>query len=201
MALHVSSAHRRRTILGAAAVLTAILAADVAGLAWLLRDRTPLVDSEATAAEVIGKYYDEEDPFRVVGATPAGDVYCLELDFHVSDVDFTTRLTGAVEGFLPIDVVAEGQGATAEEAIADALREAVRQVLTQSVDVGNLLEHRARVDRDVLAKSPELVLQHTLLTSFEQDDRSHARLCASVNRAELISRLRQASIPLRDADQ
>lgn len=143
----------------------------------------------------------DDNPFRIVQDQSSTEDDCLvDLIFEIHEVDFSGQVVGEVETGLLLHVVAEGSGETPETALQDAQREAVRQVIAQFVDVPVLLEHRERIEQEVLARSSALILEHTVLVQEARHERPWVRLSAAVNRAEVLTRLHRAGIPLRPAE-
>jgi len=98
-------------------------------------------------------------------------------------------------------VFAEGVGSTEEEALKDAFRAAVRQVVGEVVDGETLVKNEELVKDQVLTYSHGFIPEHKF-TSEKRDDSGlfHIGIEAKVQRRSVIMKLRAANITLKSFD-
>jgi len=97
-------------------------------------------------------------------------------------------------------VVAEGVGLTPEEALKDAFRAAVRQVVGEVVDAETLIKDDQIVKDQILTYSDGFVPQHTKLSERSEAGLFRVTIRAVVERRKLEVRLRAANVSLRNVD-
>jgi hypothetical protein len=104
----------------------------------------------------------------------------------------------------PARVVAEGTGPTAEAAVEDAHRNAVRQFLPKLVEAGELSRKGKAIDAQVLADTDPLVRRSEVVESTR--DRAKGRdvyrrvLQVTVDRPALAARLQAAGVRVQPQD-
>jgi hypothetical protein len=90
--------------------------------------------------------------------------------------------------------IAEGIGKTAEAALKDALRNAVRQVVGAIVDAETLVRNDEIITDQVLTYSDGLIQSYQELSSREEGGLIHKRILASVVRRSVSARLGELSV-------
>ena len=90
-----------------------------------------------------------------------------------------------------------GAGTDQKAALQDALGDAVLQVVAVVLDAPTLKTHKATVTEKVLPKAAELVKSHEVLKSEKTDNgKVSVRVRATVDRAAVIARLKDAGVPV-----
>lgn len=97
-------------------------------------------------------------------------------------------------------VVAEGVGLTPEDALKDAFRAAVRQVVGEVVDAETLVKNDEIVRDQILTYSDGFVPQHTKLSEKSEGGLFRITIRAVVERRKMEVRLRAANVSLRNVD-
>lgn len=121
------------------------------------------------------------------------------LDFSCLAQDKANRATP--EPQLTI-VVAEGAGLTADEALKDAFRNAVRQVVGTFVDAETLIKNDQIIEDKVLTYSGGFVKKYDEIagTKTSKGGIQRLRIKAQVERSEVVSKLRLERISVKDVD-
>jgi hypothetical protein len=91
-------------------------------------------------------------------------------------------------------VISEGVGKTAEEAIKDAFRSAVRQVVGSVVDAETLLKNDQIISDQVLTYSDGFIQTYEELSSQEDGGLFRKRIAAQVVRRSVVARLQGMSV-------
>lgn len=97
-------------------------------------------------------------------------------------------------------VFAEGVGTTKEEAIKDAFRAAVRQVVGEIVDGETLVTNESLVKDQVLTYSDGFIPEHKELSTTRENGLFRVSVQARVQRRSLIEKLGAARITLKNLD-
>jgi hypothetical protein len=97
-------------------------------------------------------------------------------------------------------VVAEGVGTDAEEALKDALRAAVRQVVGSLVDAETLVKNDKVISDKVLTYSAGIVTKYDEISKTENKGLFRVRIKATVERRSVIARLKEAKISVTRVD-
>ena len=97
-------------------------------------------------------------------------------------------------------VFAEGVGTTSEEALKDAFRAAVRQVVGEVVDGETLIKNEELVKDQVLTYSNGFIAEHKALSETHENGMFHIKIRASVQRRGVIMKLKAANIVLKTVD-
>jgi len=97
-------------------------------------------------------------------------------------------------------VFAEGLGTTKEEAIKDAFRAAVRQVVGEVVDGETLVKNETLVKDQVLTYSDGFIPEHKELSTTKENGLFRVSIQARVQRRSLIQKLSAARITLKNLD-
>ena len=100
------------------------------------------------------------------------------------------------------EIIAEGVGANADEALKDAYRNAVRQVVGAVVDAETLIKNDEIIDDKVLTYSDGFI------TGYEEVDGSkkvksglhRIKIKAQVERRSVIAKLKAANVTMKDVD-
>jgi hypothetical protein len=95
---------------------------------------------------------------------------------------------------------AEGTGTTGDEAIRDALRNAVRMAVGVLVEGEVLVKQEDVISNKVLTYSDGFVSSYEELKRDQKDGLVHVTICAHVERRKLLADLRKAGISLNAAD-
>jgi hypothetical protein len=94
-------------------------------------------------------------------------------------------------------VISEGVGKTAEEALQDALRGAVRQVVGAVVDAETLVKNDQIITDQVLTYSDGLIQSYKELSSQEDDGLFRKRIAAQLVRRSVVARLQGMSVTVK----
>jgi hypothetical protein len=97
-------------------------------------------------------------------------------------------------------VVAEGVGTTSDDALKDAFRNAVRQVVGAVVDSETLLKNDRIVADKVLTYSDGFVTSYEEISKTAEKGLFRTTIQASVERRSLIAKLKAANIAVKDVD-
>jgi len=95
-------------------------------------------------------------------------------------------------------VVAEGAGTTKEEALKDAFRAAVRQVVGEVVDAETLVKNEDVVKDQVLTYSDGFVPEHQELSATHDNGIFRVSIRAQVRRRSVIMKLRAANVTTKE---
>jgi hypothetical protein len=100
------------------------------------------------------------------------------------------------------EVVAEGVGATADAAIKDAYRNAVRQVVGAVVDAETLVKNDELVDDKILTYSDGFIKGHEEVDGSKKvkDGLHRIKIKARVERRSVITKLKAANITMKEVD-
>lgn len=97
-------------------------------------------------------------------------------------------------------VIAEGVGITADEALKDAFRSAVRQVVGAVVDAETLVKDDELIDDKVLTYSDGFVKTYEKLSEKQQGGLIRIKIAASIERRSVIAKLKAANITVTEVD-
>ena len=97
-------------------------------------------------------------------------------------------------------VFAEGVGSTKEEAIKDAFRAAVRQVVGEVVDGETLVKNEKLVKDQVLTYSDGFIPEHRVTSEKRDNGLFRIGIEAKVQRRSVIMKLKAANITLKSLD-
>lgn len=100
------------------------------------------------------------------------------------------------------EVVAEGAGTTPDEALKDAFRNAVRQVVGAVVDAESLVKNDEIIDDQVLAYSNGFVKKYDEIAGSKKSSGGvhRIKIKAQVERRRLIAKLRESKVAVKDVD-
>jgi hypothetical protein len=97
-------------------------------------------------------------------------------------------------------VVAEGTGATADEALKDAFRNGVRQAVGSVVDANTLVENDELIEDKILTYSDGFIKSYEKLSEVPRAGLFRVRIRAVVERRTLTQRLQAARIATQEFD-
>jgi hypothetical protein len=97
-------------------------------------------------------------------------------------------------------VFAEGVGTTREEALKDAFRAAVRQVVGEVVDGETLVKNEELVKDQVLTYSDGFIPEHKVTSEKHENGLFRVGIRASVQRRSVIMKLKAANVTLKSLD-
>lgn len=97
-------------------------------------------------------------------------------------------------------VVADGVGLTPEEALKDAFRSAVRQVVGEVVDAETLVKDDQLVKDQVLTYSDAYIPKHTKISERNEGGLFRITIRAVVERRKLVIKLKAANVALKGVD-
>jgi hypothetical protein len=147
----------------------------------------PLEKLSATDQEVaraLARARSEHNPF-----VPGGDKPVESQGASTAPDDGNTRT-----------VLVEGVGTTAEEALKDAFRNAVRQVVGEVVDAETLVKNEELVKDQVLTYSDAFVPRHKKLSERQENGQFRVSIQATVQRRSLMQKLTTAKIAVKAVD-
>jgi len=100
------------------------------------------------------------------------------------------------------EVIAEGVGASADEAIKDAYRNAVRQVVGAVVDADTLVKNDEVIDDKVLTYSDGFIKGYEEVAGSKkfQGGLHRIKIKAQVERRSVIAKLKAANVTVKDVD-
>ena len=97
-------------------------------------------------------------------------------------------------------VVAEGVGLTRDEALKDAYRNAVRQIVGATVDAETVVSQDSVITDKVITLSNGTIKSHKLLSDVSENGLFRLRIVANVKKGEVVQRLRAAKISVKEVD-
>jgi hypothetical protein len=97
-------------------------------------------------------------------------------------------------------VVVEGVGLTADAALEDAYRQAVRQVMGTVVDAVTLIKNDELIEDKVLTYSDGFITRYDKLSERRADGLTRVRITAVVERRSLIEKLSAANVSMKQLD-
>lgn len=97
-------------------------------------------------------------------------------------------------------VVAEGVGMTEDNALKDAFRNAVRQVVGAVVDAETLVKNDELISDKVLTYSDGIVKTYEEISKKQDQGLIRIKIMATVERRSLIARLKAANVAVKDVD-
>jgi hypothetical protein len=97
-------------------------------------------------------------------------------------------------------VVAEGVGATADEALKDAFRNAVRQVVGAVVDAETLLKNDEVISDKVLTYSDGFIKKYDEISNKKERGLFRVKIAANVERRSVVAKLKEARITINEVD-
>jgi hypothetical protein len=97
-------------------------------------------------------------------------------------------------------VLSEGVGKTAEEALRDAFRSAVRQVVGAVVDAETLVKNDQIISDQVLTYSDGFIQTYQELNSQEEGGLFRKRIAAQVVRRSVVARLQEMSLSVKPVE-
>ena len=100
------------------------------------------------------------------------------------------------------EIIAEGVGATSDEAIKDAYRNAVRQVVGAVVDAETLVENDELIDDNVLTYSDGFIKTYEEVSGSKkvQGGLHRIKIKAKVERRSVIAKLKAANVTMKEVD-
>jgi hypothetical protein len=114
--------------------------------------------------------------------------------------DAATSRAEAATGGETQTVFAEGVGTTKEEALKDAFRAAVRQVVGEVVDAETLIKNEQLVKDQVLTYSDGFIPEHTVTSEKHENGIFRVGIRAKVQRRSVIMKLKAANATLKSLD-
>jgi hypothetical protein len=99
-----------------------------------------------------------------------------------------------------IEVIANGSGLTAEEALADAFRDAVRQAVGVLVDATTKIKNDELIEDKVLTLSNGFIKSHTKKSERKEKGIIKIRIQAKVERGKLLEKLTEFKITSTEVD-
>lgn len=125
----------------------------------------------------------------------------LSIPFGVSSAAIADD-TSAVTANAASAVVAEGAGVTRDEAMKDAYRNAVRQVVGLYVDAESLIKNDELIDDKILTYSDGFITKSELVDGSEKKQGGIVRLKikATVERKSLVAKLKAANVTVKSLD-
>jgi len=105
-------------------------------------------------------------------------------------------------GALAVQVIAEGVGASSDEAIKDAFRNAVRQVVGAVVDAETLIKDDQVIDDKVLTYSDGLITKYEEVPGSKKSQGGLLRIkiTAVVERKTVVAKLKAANVTVKELD-
>ena len=97
-------------------------------------------------------------------------------------------------------IIAEGVGATGDEALRDAFRNAVRQVVGAVVDAETLVKNDEIISDKVLTYSDGFVKTYEEISKKQDKGLFRTKIKATVERRSVIAKLKAANITVKDVD-
>jgi hypothetical protein len=97
-------------------------------------------------------------------------------------------------------VVAEGVGATADEALKDAFRNAVRQVVGAVVDAETLLKNDEVISDKVLTYSDGFIKKYDEVSKKKDGGLFRVKIAANVERRSVVAKLKAANVTVKEVD-
>ena len=145
---------------------------------------TKLCEDDQKFARKVGKPVGDETPFAVAGGE---EQLAAKPAAKNDDKDTQT-------------VFAEGVGSTKEEAIKDAFRAAVRQVVGEVVDGETFVRNEKAVKDQVLTYSDGFIPEHKVTSEKQDNGLFRVGIEAKVQRRSLIMKLKAANVTVKTFD-
>ena len=135
----------------------------------------------------------------IAGATESKPKPTKELSRATRDKEDASDASSDVKSS---QVIAEGVGATAEEALKDAYRNAVRQVVGAVVDAETLITNDEVIDDKVLTYSGGFIKDYEEVAGSKKVESSlhRIKIKARVERGNVIAKLRSANVTVKEVD-
>ena len=135
----------------------------------------------------------------IAGATESKPKPTKELSRATRDKEDASDASSDVKSS---QVIAEGVGATAEEALKDAYRNAVRQVVGAVVDAETLITNDEVIDDKVLTYSGGFIKDYEEVAGSKKVESSlhRIKIKARVERGNVIAKLRSANITVKEVN-
>ena len=96
--------------------------------------------------------------------------------------------------------MAEGVGLTRDEALKDAYRNAVRQIVGATVDAETVVSQDSVITDKVITLSNGTIKSHKLLSDVSENGLFRIRIVANVKKGEVVQRLRAAKVSVKEVD-
>ncbi len=112
----------------------------------------------------------------------------------------TTKEPGGDAEKQGVRVVAEGVGGTADEAVKDAFRNAVRQVVGAVVDAETLVKNDEVISDKVLTYSDGFITKYDQVSKKQDKGLFRVKIAATVERRSVVAKLKEAKITLKKVD-
>lgn len=135
-----------------------------------------------------------------VNAKPAGKSGRTEDVRGTAGRDRASASRGADEGEAVTTVIAEGIGESADEALKDAFRHAVRQVVGVAVDAETLIKNEDVVDDKVLTYSDGFIKHYDEISKKASKSLHRVKIKAQVERRSVVAKLKAASVTVKEVD-
>ena len=108
-------------------------------------------------------------------------------------------------GSVPTDsqtqaILVEGQGTSPDEALRDAFRNAVRQVVGSVVDAETLVKNDEIISDQVLTYSDGFIDHYDTVSTRQEGGLTRTRIRARVRQGDVATRLRAAKVAVKDVD-
>ncbi|MGO8748771.1 MAG: hypothetical protein ACLQNE_22610 [Thermoguttaceae bacterium] len=143
------------------------------------------------------KFSEEDQKYVRKLATPVGEsAFAVTAD----EAKPSVNPKGPVAGGDTQTVFAEGVGSTKEEALKDAFRAAVRQVVGEVVDGETLVKNEELVKDQVLTYSDGFIPEHMVTSEKQDNGLFRVGIRAKVQRRSVIMKLKAANITLKSFD-
>lgn len=98
------------------------------------------------------------------------------------------------------EVVAEGVGKTKDDALKDAFRNAVRQVVGAMLDADTQVKNEEIISDEVLTYSGGIVKHYDEVSTKEEKGLFRVNIKATVEKTELVAKLKAAKVTIKDVD-
>ena len=118
----------------------------------------------------------------------------------VEKVDLANQQTVPKGDTKTATVTAEGVGKTHDDALKDAFRNAVRQVVGAMVDAETIVKNDQIISDKVLTYSAGIVKKYEEVSKKDEKGLVRVKIKATVEQTELVAKLKAANVTIRDVD-
>ena len=200
---------RRRLLLETTVVAILFLCSVAYGRTWT--DDTGKFSIEAEFVEEAGEKVRLKKPDGMIIDVPLAKLCLADRQFVESQQDNKTVDPFAPASQKPVQpvstsadqaVLAEGSGTSPAEALKDAFRNAVRQVVGAVVDAETLVKNDELIDDKILTYSDGFIKTYEKVpgSEKEQDGIYRIEIKANVERRSVVAKLKAANVTVKEVD-
>jgi hypothetical protein len=167
---------------------------------WLADGQVDIRRDDGKLVRIPLEKLSEADQQRVRKSAKSADESPFAVTSDDSEPSFKAKLSAAGSDTQTQTVFAEGVGTTKEEALKDAFRAAVRQVVGEVVDGETLVKNEELVKDQVLTYSDGFIPEHKVTSEKRDNGLFRVGIRAKVQRRGVIMKLKSANIAIKEVD-